>query len=67
MYLFSGCLLIRGIPECKDYPEKVISGYLGKNWGILLARCTVMLRLIWMFVYSAALLTTAPLICILSA
>ena len=37
MYLFQRLFIntLAESPECKDYPS-VISGYLGKNWGILL-------------------------------
>jgi amino acid permease len=41
-------------PECKDYPS-VISGYLGKNWGILLGALYFVMLVIWMFVYSTAI------------
>ncbi len=43
-----------GVPECKDYPS-VISGYLGKNWGILLGALYFVMLVIWMFVYSTAI------------
>lgn len=36
--------------ECKDY-SSVISGYLGKNWGILLGAFYFVMLVIWMFVY----------------
>lgn len=36
--------------ECKDY-FSVISGYLGKNWGILLGVLYFVMFVIWMFVY----------------
>lgn len=36
--------------ECKDYLS-VISGYLGKNWGILLGVFYFVMLVIWMFVY----------------
>lgn len=41
-------------PECKDYPS-VISGYLGKNWGVLLGALYFIMLVIWMFVYSTAI------------
>ena len=41
-------------PECKDYPS-VISGYLGKNWGIVLGALYFIMLVIWMFVYSTAI------------
>ncbi|MDW1149971.1 amino acid permease [Mannheimia haemolytica] len=41
-------------PECKDYPT-VISGYLGKNWGIFLGVLYFIMLVIWMFVYSTAI------------
>lgn len=56
MYLFQ-CLFINTLaesPECKDYPS-VITGYLGKNWGILLGALYFVMLVIWMFVYSTAI------------
>ncbi len=33
----------------------MISGYLGKNWGILLGALYFVMLVIWMFVYSTAI------------
>ena len=41
-------------PRCEDYPS-VISGYLGKNWGILLGLLYFLSILICVFMYSTAL------------
>ncbi|MGL5333115.1 MAG: hypothetical protein ACRDAF_09700, partial [Aeromonas veronii] len=37
MYMFQRLFIntLATSPECKDYPS-VITGYLGKNWGVLL-------------------------------
>ena len=40
--------------ECTDYPC-VISGYLGKNWGVLLGLLYFIMLAIWVFVYSTAI------------
>lgn len=56
MYLFQR-LFINTLAEslkCQDYPS-VISGYLGKNWGILLGALYFIMLIIWMFVYSTAI------------
>ena len=55
MYLFQRLFIntLAESPECKDYPG-VISGYLGKNWGILLGALYFVMLVIWMFVYSTA-------------
>ncbi|VDZ76608.1 membrane protein [Salmonella bongori] len=59
----NGCLLTRlaESPECKDYPS-VISGYLGKNWGILLGALYFVMLVIWMFVYSTAITNDSALL-----
>ncbi|CDG20234.1 Inner membrane transport protein yhaO [Xenorhabdus poinarii G6] len=56
MYLFQRLFIntLAESPECKDYPS-VISGYLGKNWGILLGVLYFIMLVIWMFVYSTAI------------
>ncbi|WP_237386857.1 amino acid permease [Xenorhabdus sp. Sc-CR9] len=56
MYLFQRLFIntLAESPECKDYPS-VISGYLGKNWGILLGVLYFIMLVIWMFVYSIAI------------
>ncbi len=56
MYLFQRLFIntLAESPECKDYPS-VISGYLGKNWGILLGALYFVMLVIWMFVYSTAI------------
>lgn len=56
MYLFQRLFIntLAESPECKDYPS-VISGYLGKNWGILLGALYFIMLVIWLFVYSTAI------------
>ncbi|MDR0219350.1 MAG: amino acid permease [Enterobacteriaceae bacterium] len=56
MYLFQRLFIntLAESPECKDYPS-VISGYLGKNWGILLGILYFIMLVIWMFVYATAI------------
>lgn len=56
MYLFQRLFIntLAESPECKDYPS-VISGYLGKNWDILLGALYFVMLVIWMFVYSTAI------------
>ncbi|MCT4708871.1 amino acid permease [Enterobacteriaceae bacterium H11S18] len=56
MYLFQRLFIntLAESPECTDYPG-VISGYLGKNWGILLGSLYFVMLIIWMFVYSTAI------------
>ncbi|HCT1987337.1 TPA: hypothetical protein OUC50_001222 [Proteus mirabilis] len=56
MYLFQRLFIntLAESPECKDYPS-VITGYLGKNWGILLGALYFVMLVIWMFVYSTAI------------
>lgn len=56
MYLFQRLFIntLAESPECEDYPS-VISGYLGKNWGILLGALYFVMLVIWMFVYSTAI------------
>lgn len=62
MYLFQRLFIntLAESPECKDYPS-VISGYLGKNWGILLGALYFVMLVIWMFVYSTAITNDAYL------
>lgn len=56
MYLFQKLFIntLAASPECKDYPS-VISGYLGKNWGIFLGALYFIMLVIWVFVYSTAI------------
>ncbi|OOF62759.1 amino acid permease [Rodentibacter pneumotropicus] len=56
MYLFQRLFIntLAESPKCQDYPS-VISGYLGKNWGILLGVLYFVMLIIWMFVYSTAI------------
>ncbi|WP_288061751.1 hypothetical protein [Rodentibacter caecimuris] len=56
MYLFQRLFIntLAESPKCQDYPS-VISGYLGKNWGILLGALYFVMLIIWMFVYSTAI------------
>ena len=56
MYLFQRLFIntLAESPECKDYPS-VITGYLGKNWGIFLGALYFIMLVIWMFVYSTAI------------
>jgi len=52
LYLFQR-LFINTLAEskiCSDYPA-VISGYLGKNWGIALGALYFFMLVIWIFVY----------------
>ncbi|EAR57549.1 putative transport system permease protein [Photobacterium sp. SKA34] len=56
MYLFQK-LFINTLAEskkCTDYPG-VISGYLGKNWGIALGILYFIMLIIWVLVYSLAI------------
>ncbi|BDM63699.1 membrane protein [Shewanella sp. NFH-SH190041] len=56
MYMFQR-LFINTLAEskkCQDYPS-VISGYLGKNWGIFLGLLYFVMLVIWVFVYSTAI------------
>ncbi|WIH28904.1 hypothetical protein [Photobacterium damselae] len=55
MYLFQK-LFINTLAEskkCTDYPG-VISGYLGKNWGVALGILYFLMLVIWVLVYSLA-------------
>lgn len=56
MYLFQRLFIntLAESPKCQDYPS-VISGYLGKNWGVLLGVLYFIMLIIWMFVYSTAI------------
>lgn len=56
MYMFQRLFIntLAESPECKDYPS-VISGYLGKNWGMLLGGLYFIMLIIWVFVYSTAI------------
>lgn len=56
MYMFQRLFIniLAESPECKDYPS-VISGYLGKNWGMLLGGLYFIMLVIWVFVYSTAI------------
>lgn len=68
MYLFQRLFIntLAESPECKDYPG-VISGYLGKNWGILLGALYFVMLVIWMFVYSTAITSDSASLSIPSA
>lgn len=55
MYLFQK-LFINTLAEaktCTDYPG-VITGYLGKNWGVALGALYFIMLVIWVLVYSLA-------------
>ncbi|ABQ13100.1 aromatic amino acid transport family protein [Dichelobacter nodosus] len=56
MYLFQRLFIntLAEAPKCEDYPS-VISGYLGKNWGIFLGLLYFVMLVIWMFVYTTAI------------
>ncbi|AHG74341.1 transport protein [Mannheimia sp. USDA-ARS-USMARC-1261] len=56
MYLFQRLFIntLAESPECRDYPT-VISGYLGKNWGVFLGILYFIMLVIWLFVYSTAI------------
>ncbi|WP_299494823.1 hypothetical protein [uncultured Shewanella sp.] len=53
MYLFQKLFIntLAESKECTDYPG-VISGYLGKNWGVALGVLYFIMLVIWMLVYS---------------
>lgn len=56
LYLFQR-LFINTLAEsktCQDYTG-IISGYLGKNWGIALGVLYFIMQVIWVFVYSEAI------------
>ncbi|WP_025821762.1 aromatic amino acid transport family protein [Shewanella marina] len=56
MYMFQRLFIntLAASKECQDYPS-VISGYLGKNWGIFLGALYFVMLVIWVFVYSTAI------------
>ncbi|WP_297577352.1 hypothetical protein [uncultured Deefgea sp.] len=56
MYMFQKLFIntLATSPKCDDYAG-VISGYLGKNWGILLGVLYFIMLVIWVFVYSTAI------------
>lgn len=56
MYLFQRLFIntLATSEKCQDYPS-VISGYLGKNWGIFLGALYFIMLVIWVFVYSTAI------------
>ncbi|MGL4474637.1 MAG: amino acid permease [Shewanella sp.] len=56
MYMFQRLFIntLAESKECQDYPS-VISGYLGKNWGMLLGALYFIMLVIWVFVYSTAI------------
>ncbi|MCD9527276.1 hypothetical protein GLP13_12650 [Photobacterium carnosum] len=56
MYMFQRLFIntLAASKECQDYPS-VISGYLGKNWGITLGALYFVMLVIWIFVYSTAI------------
>ncbi|PQJ61930.1 amino acid permease [Photobacterium angustum] len=53
MYLFQKLFIntLAESKECTDYPG-VISGYLGKNWGICLGALYFLMLVIWVLVYA---------------
>ncbi|ARR51376.1 SLC5/6 family protein [Photobacterium damselae] len=55
MYLFQKLFIntLAESKECTDYPG-VISGYLGKNWGVVLGILYFLMLVIWVLVYSLA-------------
>ncbi|NVH45895.1 amino acid permease [Photobacterium damselae] len=55
MYLFQKLFIntLAESKECTDYPG-VISGYLGKNWGVALGILYFLMLVIWVLVYSLA-------------
>ena len=55
MYLFQKLFIntLAESKECTDYPA-IISGYLGKNWGIALGVLYFIMLVIWVLVYSLA-------------
>ncbi|RTR36867.1 hypothetical protein EKG38_21450 [Shewanella canadensis] len=56
MYMFQRLFIntLAESPKCQDYPS-VITGYLGKNWGMLLGTLYFIMLVIWVFVYSTAI------------
>lgn len=56
MYMFQKLFIntLAASKECQDYPS-VISGYLGKNWGMFLGGLYFIMLVIWVFVYSTAI------------
>ncbi|WP_178306540.1 MULTISPECIES: SLC5/6 family protein [Vibrio] len=55
MYLFQKLFIntLAESKECTDYPG-VITGYLGKNWGMALGVLYFLMLVIWVLVYSLA-------------
>jgi serine transporter len=56
LYLFQRLFVntLATSPRCADYPG-VISGYLGKNWGVLLGLLYFGMLVLWVFIYTTAL------------
>ncbi len=56
MYLFQRLFIntLAKSESCDDYPS-VISGYLGKNWGMLLGLLYFVMLVIWVLVYALAI------------
>lgn len=56
MYLFQRLFIntLAKSQQCEDYPS-VISGYLGKNWGMLLGLLYFVMLVIWVLVYALAI------------
>lgn len=52
LYLFQWLFIntVADATHCEDYPS-VISGYLGKKWGIFLGFLYFLMMVIWLFVY----------------
>ncbi|MFM0961198.1 aromatic amino acid transport family protein [Yersinia enterocolitica] len=57
MYMFQKLFIntLVSSPKCEDYPS-VISGYLGKNWGIFLGFLYFIMIVMAVFMYSTALI-----------
>ncbi|AGH81024.1 transport system permease protein [Psychromonas sp. CNPT3] len=56
MYLFQKLFIntLAESKECTDYPG-VITGYLGKNWGMVLGILYFVMLVIWVLIYSLAI------------
>ncbi|WP_235715803.1 hypothetical protein [Latilactobacillus fuchuensis] len=56
MYLFQRLFVntVARAKNCDDYTS-VISGYLGKNWGLFISFLYFAMLVIWVFVYSTAI------------
>lgn len=56
MYLFQKLYIntLAEAQQCTDYPG-IISGYLGRNWGVTLGILYFIMLIIWVFVYTLAI------------